>query len=76
MLILKKHSDIDLTMAVWNNLKDSLSPTIRRGFRSKNIADLNTHFIGSMPEFRAELDKRIQKDIDAWISGFEQFLGI
>jgi len=29
-----------------------------------------------MPEFRAELDKRIQKDIDAWISGFEQFLGI
>ena len=76
MLILKKYGDIGLTMVVWDNLKDSLSPTIRRGFRSKNMADLNTDFTGSMAEFRTELNKRIQKDIDAWISDFEQFLDI
>ena len=76
MLILKKHSDIDLTMAVWSKQKHSLSQTIRRGFRSKNLADLNTQPFVSMTEFRAELVKRIQKDIDAWISDFEQFLGI
>jgi hypothetical protein len=29
-----------------------------------------------MAEFRTELNKRIQKDIDAWISDFEQFLDI
>jgi hypothetical protein len=76
MLILKKHSDIDLTMAVWNNLKDSLSPTLKRGFKGVNMADLKTTFKGTIPEFNIELNKRVEKDLDKWVESFEQFLDI
>lgn len=76
MLVLKKNEDKELSTSIWSNLKDSISPTIRRGFRSKNMAELNTEFNGSVPEFRAELERRTQRDLDTWISNFEQFLNI
>jgi hypothetical protein len=76
MLILKKHGDMDLIIAVWNNLKDSLSPTIKRGIKTVIRADLYTTFVGLQSEFNIELDKRIKRDLDKWVKNFEIFLEI
>ncbi len=76
MLILKKHGDMDLIISVWSNLKDSLSPTIKRGIKTVIRADLYTTFVGLQSEFNIELDKRIKRDLDKWVKNFEEFLEI
>ncbi len=76
MLILKKHGDMNLIIPIWNNLKDSLSPTLRRGFKAVRKAELETTFQGLRSAFNVELDRLVKQDIDKWVKSFEEFLDI
>jgi len=66
MLILNKNGDYDLKFTAWEDVRDPLSNSVKRGFRKLIKAEMDTDFTGDMAEHRDELKRRVESALTIW----------
>ena len=66
MLILNKNGDYDLKFTAWEDVRDPLSNSVKRGFRKLIKAEMDTDFTGDMAEHSDELKRRVESALTIW----------
>ena len=74
MLILEKYDNYDLKFNAWEEVRDSLGNTVRKGFKKLIKAEMDAEFSGNMNEHRDELTKRVEAAMVKWESKINKLL--
>jgi len=74
VLVAKEFMDGKLLSAVWNNQKDSLLSTYKKGAKKHIKIDMNNNFVGTPVAALAELNRRTNEEAQSWVNKLESYL--
>jgi len=67
MLVLQKNRNKELCSTGWEDIKDDLTATVKKGFRREIKADMDLNWTGlNMQQFNEELQNRLDKRVLQW----------
>ena len=76
MLMLEKHGDYDLKFNAWQEARDPLKNTVKKGFKKLIKAEMDTDFTGDMQEHRDELSRRVDEALTKWEGKINKLLSL